>query len=195
MQLGLTTIVGALIMMIPNIQQILVENSWIPLLSMLSSFIILFVLMNKRTEFPTNYYLLGVFTLFQAFTIGCVASFFDKWVVIEAFLITTTLVACLTAYTFQSKRDFSAWGASLFTCLWVLIFAGFFQIFFQHTILEFLISVAGALVFCLFIVFDTHMIMKKLNPEEYIVAVINLYLDIINLFLEILKILDSLKRN
>jgi FtsH-binding integral membrane protein len=165
------------------------------MLASISSLIVLFVLMNKRTEYPTNYYLLGVFTLLQALTIGSVASFFDKWIVIEAFLITTTLVACLTAYTFQSKRDFSAWGASLFTFLWVLIFAGFFQIFFQHTMFDFMVSVAGALLFSLFIIFDTHMIMKKLNPEEYIVGVINLYLDIINLFLEILKILDSLKRN
>lgn len=39
------------------------------------------------------------------------------------------------------------------------------------------------------------MIMKHLNPEEYIVGVINLYLDILNLFLEILKILDAAKRS
>ncbi len=38
------------------------------------------------------------------------------------------------------------------------------------------------------------MIMKTLSPEEYIIGVINLYLDIINLFLEILKILDAANR-
>jgi len=45
-----------------------------------------------------------------------------------------------------------------------------------------------------FIVFDTHMIMHRLSPEEYIVATIELYLDIINLFIEILKILDKINR-
>ena len=36
--------------------------------------------------------------------------------------------------------------------------------------------------------------MKRLNPEEYIVATIELYLDIINLFIEILKILEKINR-
>ena len=45
-----------------------------------------------------------------------------------------------------------------------------------------------------FIIFDTHMIMHRLSPEEYIVATIELYLDIINLFIEILKILDKINR-
>ena len=45
-----------------------------------------------------------------------------------------------------------------------------------------------------FIVFDTQMIMKRVSPEEYIVATIELYLDIINLFIEILKILEKVNR-
>ena len=45
-----------------------------------------------------------------------------------------------------------------------------------------------------FIVFDTHMIMTRVSPEEYIIATIELYLDIINLFIEILKILDKVNR-
>lgn len=45
-----------------------------------------------------------------------------------------------------------------------------------------------------FIVFDTYLIMKKMSPEEYIVATIQLYLDIINLFIELLKILDKVNR-
>ena len=57
------------------------------------------------------------------------------------------------------------------------------------------IAVLGAIVFSCFIVFDTYLLIHKLSPEEYIVAAINLYLDIINLFLEILKILDAMKKN
>ena len=38
------------------------------------------------------------------------------------------------------------------------------------------------------------MIMHRLSPEEYIVATIELYLDIINLFIEILKILERVNR-
>ena len=59
---------------------------------------------------------------------------------------------------------------------------------------EELSAAAGAGLFCLFIIYDTHLVMKKLNPEEYILAAINLYLDILNLFLEILRIMGEANR-
>jgi FtsH-binding integral membrane protein len=59
----------------------------------------------------------------------------------------------------------------------------FNKIFFQNQILHTVLAVFGAFLFSAFIVYDTQMIMKHLHAEEYIVGVINLYLDIINLFL------------
>ena len=69
------------------------------------------------------------------------------------------------------------------------------QFFFHSETLELVYAIAGALLFSAFIVFDTHMLMHKLSPEEYILASINLYLDIINLFVEILRILDAMKKH
>ena len=68
-----------------------------------------------------------------------------------------------------------------------------FQLFFPTEMIDKAISIGGALLFSLFIIFDTHMLMHKLSPEEYIVATINLYLDIINLFLHLLKLLGERK--
>lgn len=61
----------------------------------------------------------------------------------------------------------------------------------QSEALEFVLCLAGAVVFSGFIIFDTHIMMTKLSPEEYIMAAINLYLDAINLFMYILRILSS----
>lgn len=69
------------------------------------------------------------------------------------------------------------------------------QIFFWSETLEFVLSIGGALVFCGFIIFDTHMIMHKLSPEEYIMASVNLYLDFINLFIYILRIMQAARKN
>ena len=54
-------------------------------------------------------------------------------------------------------------------------------------------GVAGALIFSLYIIYDTQMMMGgkheyALDPEEYIFASLNIYLDVINLFLYILMI-------
>ena len=85
-------------------------------------------------------------------------------------------------------------GAGLYAGLCVLIVGGFLQLFIGGSGTEFLISVGGALLFSLFIIYDTQMIMTTLSPEEYILATINLYMDIINLFIYILRILGS-RRN
>ena len=55
---------------------------------------------------------------------------------------------------------------------------------------------AGALIFSLYIVYDTQLMMGgkhkySLDPEEYIFASLNLYLDIINLFMYILMIVGA----
>merc|ERR1712088_1155687 len=78
--------------------------------------------------------------------------------------MTAGVVFALTLFAMQTKIDFTAWG--------------------------------GALLCSLDIVFDTQMMMGgnhkySLDPEEYVFAALNLYLDIINLFLYILQIIGA----
>ena len=65
---------------------------------------------------------------------------------------------------------------------------------FGNSTTDTLLSVFGAFIFSTYIIYDTHLIMKHLSAEEYIIGVVNLYMDIINLFIKILRILDALKR-
>jgi hypothetical protein len=67
--------------------------------------------------------------------------------------------------------------------------------FFGNLSTETILTLFGAFVFGAYIIYDTHVIMKHLSAEEYIVAVINLYLDIINLFIKILKLLNKMKQS
>ncbi|CAI8040449.1 Protein lifeguard 4 [Geodia barretti] len=155
----------------------------------------LFALLAMRHQTPANYYLLATFTFLEGLSVGVVVTHYDLDLVVKAFVITTGVFLALTAYTMQSKYDFSTWGASLFALLWVLLLASLLQIFFWSEALEFVISVGGALLFCGFILFDTHLIMHKLSPEEYVMASVNLYLDFINLFIYILRILQHFRRD
>ena len=57
-------------------------------------------------------------------------------------------------------------------------------------------GVAGALIFSLYIIYDTQLMMGgkhkySLDPEEYVFAALNIYLDVINLFLYILMIVGG----
>ncbi len=52
-------------------------------------------------------------------------------------------------------------------------------------------AIFTAILFSAYIVYDTQQIIKRASPEEYILASVELYLDVINLFLAILRILDN----
>eukprot|EP00794_Sanderia_malayensis_P006141 gene6141-6847_t len=194
-QLLLTTVTAAVFMFTESIKNFVQQSPGVLLLGFIMSMILIIALMVKRKESPTNMYLLFAFTLCEAYTIGTVVTFYDQFLVLQAFILTIGTTIALTAYTFQSKRDFSSWGAGLFTVLWILVLAGFMQMMIPSELAHVGIAVVGAILFSCFIIFDTHMLIHKLSPEEYITASINLYLDIINLFLEILKVLDAMKKH
>lgn len=52
-----------------------------------------------------------------------IVSFYDVFIVLQAFILTTAVFLGLTAYTLQSKRDFSRFGAG-----YVLILMIFFLV-------------------------------------------------------------------
>lgn len=194
MQIFLTVIIAALFMFTPPIKGFVQTNDWMMLVSFLGSLVLLIPLHIKRRESPTNLILLTAFTVVQAYTIGVIVTFYSKTIVLEALLLTLLVLGGLTLYTFQTKHDFSAMHSGLFAGLMILIVGGFLQIFLQSPIFELFIGFGGAFLFCLFIIYDTKLIMETLSPEEYILATINLYMDIINLFLYILRILQALNR-
>jgi len=112
--------------------------------------------------------------------------------VLQAVVLTFGLFVALTVFTMQSKHDFSNMGSILFFALWGLILTGLVQIFlpFNRTF-DLIVAVATAVIFSGYIVYDTYNIMNRLSPEEYILASVELYLDLINLFLAILRILNN----
>ncbi|XP_012223413.1 protein lifeguard 4 [Linepithema humile] len=193
-QLLMTVVVAAVFVMSSTVKLYVQQNPWTIGLAFFMTMGILIALMIKRRDHPANLILLSAFTLAQAYSIGVVVSMYDTTLVLEALFITLTVLLGLTAYTFQTKRDFSFLGFGLFLGLWCLLIGGLLQIFIQSSALELAISIGGALLFCLFIVFDTQAIMHNLSPEEYILATINIYLDIINLFLHILRALALSKQ-
>ncbi|CAL8386590.1 unnamed protein product [Boreogadus saida] len=195
LQIILTTATAALFMFCEPIKQFVHTSPAVVLVSALGSLVLLVALAVYRHKHPLNLYLLLAFTLLEAVSVATAVSFYEYKIVLQAFFLTCTVFTCLTAYTFQSKRDFSKLGAGLFAALLILIVGGVMRMFFNNETTELLFACAGALVFCGFIIYDTHLLMHQLSPEEHILASINLYLDIINLFIHLLRILDSMKKN
>lgn len=194
-QLVLTVLVVLVCIAVPQCKELIQSSPVLNIFLLIGTVISLIALVIKRHDTPINYYLLAIFTVIEGLSLGSVVTYFDVDLVVKAFVITTAVFLALTAYTMQSKYDFSTWGASLFSFLWIIFFASLLQMFFWSETMEFVISIGGAILFCGFILFDTHLIMHKLSPEEYVMASVNLYLDFINLFLYILRILQAFRRD
>ena len=88
----------------------------------------MFALYYKRNEYPTNFYCLGAFTLFNSLSLGIIISQYDLMLVTQAFFLTTFIVVGLTLYTLNSKTDFTWLGGILSSLLLVSIVGGFFHV-------------------------------------------------------------------
>ncbi len=78
-------------------------------------------------------------------------------------------------------------------CLWIMILWGFFGLIFGMQT-GCVYALAGSILFSGFIIYDTYMIAERLDPGDYVVAAIELYLDLVNLFLYILQLLAESNR-
>lgn len=146
----------------------------------------------KRHSHPLNLGLLSLFTLLEAFSLGAVVSYVNQTVVLQALVITLFVFAGLTLFTFQTNYDFSGMGSWLFSGLLLLVGAGFVQVFIPFSkALDLVVAGAGCVIFSAYIIYDTYMITRRLSPDEWVLAVISLYLDVVNLFLNILRVLNG----
>ena len=79
------------------------RSVWALYVSLFGTLIVLGLLYWKRHSHPTNFGLLALFTLMEAFSLGVVTAFSDNVIVLQALLITTGVFLGLTLFTLQSK--------------------------------------------------------------------------------------------
>jgi len=131
----------------------------------------------------------------QALTVAAIVTFYDLEVVVQALIVTVAVVGSLFAYTMQTKRDWSKGYALLGSLSIAFIFGTLLQIIFMSSAFNFFMSICGAALFSVYLVFDIDMVMHVHSEEDYIVACVMIYMDVVNLFLNILRIVAEANRN
>ena len=87
-----------------------------------------------------------------------------------------------------TKKDFSFLGNFLFVGLILLIVASIANVFFAIPAFQLAISVIGILIFSGYILYDVSRIVTG-GETNYVIATLNIYLDIYNLFVRLLEFL------
>ncbi|XP_024164487.1 protein LIFEGUARD 4 [Rosa chinensis] len=113
-------------------------------------------------------------------------------VILEAWGLTTVIFIGLTLYTFWATRrgrDFGFLGPFLFAALVVLLGFGLiqlsssfcFEMIFHPLgkISHMIYGIVGCIIFCYYIVYDMDKLIKRHHYDDYMLAAIELYLDVI----------------
>ena len=115
-------------------------------------------------------------------------------VVLQALVLTAAVFVSLTTYVLVTKKDFSFLGGGLFAGLIILIVWSLLNSLFDFGLGgRMFFSLMGALLFVGYILYDTSLLIHHLGPDDYIIAAVTLYLDIVNLFLYLLEMLRMLQ--
>ena len=114
----------------------------------------------------------------------------------RVFFITSGTFAAMSLYGYTTKKDLTGLGSFLFMGLIGIIIASLVNMFIGSTVMEFVISVIGVLIFTGLTAYDTQQIKHEYfyggSSEEMkkrsIMGALRLYLDFINLFLMLLRL-------
>jgi FtsH-binding integral membrane protein len=197
-QMIVTASICACAMLVPPIRNMFLALMSIPYASLLifiPAICVLCALQAKKAEHPTNYYLLWTFTVLMSVSIAGICAVYQKAglgaLVIQAFVITAACFIGLSLYAIKSGQNFEWMGGILSMGLMGMLMFGLLGwLFGFHG--GVIYSLFGVALFCGFIVYDTHRVLRIYGPDDAIMASIELYLDILNLFLYILELLSSL---
>jgi len=178
----------------------MLQNAWVMYIGLVGSFGTMLVLVcssNLARVHPTNLILLGVFTLCETLLLGGVSASLDDTTVLATAIGTTmAIVVVLVLFAMQTKYDFTGMGPYLCVALMCMLLYSFIASIFgggTGTIY----AAFGALLFSCYLVYDVQLVVGgrhrkyEIGIDDYVMAALAIYLDIINLFLYILRLLQD----
>jgi hypothetical protein len=119
--------------------------------------------------------------------------------VARVFFITAASFGALSLYGYTTKRSLSGMGSFLFMGLIGIMLAGIVNIFVASSMMQFVISVGGVIVFAGLTAYDTQNIKNQyldirgsgLEDRAAVMGAVSLYLNFVNLFQFLLSLLGN----
>ena len=141
----------------------------------------------------------STFWVFAALMGASLASIFIVYTqmsIARVFFITSGTFGAMSIYGYTTKRDLTKLGSFLMMGLFGIIIASLVNIFMKSTMMYFVISILGVLIFVGLTAYDTQKIKNmytasdsgELMGKKAIMGALTLYLDFINLFIMLLRL-------
>ena len=141
----------------------------------------------------------STFWVFAALMGASLASIFIVYTqmsIARVFFITSGTFGAMSIYGYTTKRDLTKLGSFLMMGLFGIIIASIVNIFMQSSMMYFVISILGVLIFVGLTAYDTQKIKNmylasdsgELMGKKAVMGALTLYLDFINLFIMLLRL-------
>jgi FtsH-binding integral membrane protein len=170
---------------------------WVSVILSLILIIPLLCFKNVAKKVPLNYILLISWTICEAYMVAVVCSIFEPNVVLIAAGCTLVVTGAITIYACFAKEEFSFLGGFLSSSITLLFLFSLMVFFFPF--MNTLLCIFGVFLYSLYLLFDTQMIIgrfdSELSVDDYILASLTIYLDIIQIFLYILQLVARMSNN
>lgn len=169
--------------------QAVVQYKWVFFIAEIAA---LFGLMFSKSKPGLNLFMLFAFTSLSGVTLvpllGMVIAKAGLGAVWQALGMTTIVFGLMSVYALKTKNDLANMGKMLFIALIVVVVCSLINLFLGSPMFQVVIAGASAILFSLYIAYDTQNIVKGMYDSP-IDAAVSLYLDFLNVFVSILQII------
>jgi FtsH-binding integral membrane protein len=158
--------------------------------------------MNIRMQTVTAAHLRGVFFAFcgaMGLSMGSIFLVFTEASIAQAFFVTAATFGAMSLYGYTTKRDLSGMGSFMMMGLFGILIASVVNLFLHSTGLQWVVSVAGVVIFTGLTAWDVQRIKQtyaegwgaEANEKLAVFGALSLYLNFINLFQFILSFVGN----
>jgi uncharacterized protein len=176
----------------------LVFGGFMPIVLMLITLGLVFFISFRidRLQPTTAFALFTVYAGLMGVALGSIFLAYTGVSITRVFFITAATFGAMSLYGYTTQRDLSGFGSFLFMGLIGLILASLVNIWLASSVMQFVISAVGVLVFVGLTAYDTQQIkeMYDVNDDgtasgrKAIMGALRLYLDFLNLFIMLLQL-------
>jgi FtsH-binding integral membrane protein len=133
-------------------------------------------------------------------SLGSIFLIYTHTSVVRVFFITAASFGALSLWGYTTQRDLTGMGSFLIMGLFGIIIASLVNVFLASTMMQFIISIVGVLVFAGLTAYDTQRLKSEyiygamdgeVMERSAIMGALTLYLDFLNLFTMLLSLLGS----
>src|ERR1044071_8748899 len=154
----------------------------------------------NRLQYTTALTLFMVYAALLGVTLSSIFLAYTGASITRVFFISAASFGALSLYGYTTQRDLTAMGSFLMMGLFGIIIASIVNIFLASSMMSWIISVVGVLVFAGLTAYDTQRLKNEyiygamdgeVMERSAIMGALSLYLDFLNLFTMLLQLMGS----